>query len=58
MTRKKKTVSEFNRLIVRIKRKLFQKDFFLKTLSQLLKALYNINDGKENNILVNTVRSA
>ena len=62
MTRKKNTVSEFNRLIVRkkqkIKRKLFQKDFFLKTLSQLLKALYNINDGKENNILVNTVRSA
>ena len=55
-------MSEFNRLIVRkkqkIKRKLFQKDFFLKTLSQLLKALYNINDGKENNILVNTVRSA
>lgn len=42
----------------KINRKIFQKYFVPEIPSQFSKALYNMNDKKENNVLVNVTRNA
>ena len=54
-------MNALNELIIKketgINRKLFNNYFNFQMPTALLKALYNLNDGKKNNQLVNTIKS-
>ena len=54
-------VNELNELITkketRINRKLFKNYYKFRTPTSMLKTLYNLNDKKKNNLLVNTIKS-
>ena len=57
----KTDVNEFNELIIKketgINRELFKKYFNFQMLTAMLKTLYNLNDRKKNNQLVNIIKS-
>ena len=54
-------MNELNELIIKeetdIDRKLFKNYFNVQMPSELLKNLYNLNDEKKNNLLVNKIES-
>ena len=54
-------MNELNELIIKeetdIDRKLFKNYFNVQMSSELLKNLYNLNDEKKNNLLVNKIES-
>ena len=57
----KNYVNELNELIIKletgIERKLFKNYFKFQMSTVMLKTLYNLNDKKKNNVLVNTIKS-
>ena len=57
----KTDINKFNKLIIKketgVNRELFTEHFKFQMPTVMLKALYNTNDRKENNLIVNTIKS-